>query len=401
MGIGNMMSVLKNASRLPLAPTMAGLFGLVAAILVMATPRALLWTVVSKTGINNVIPSAAPPLGMTAKLLLGSVAFIVVAALAFIIAKVIEKRMGGTARRRGFGADAKTTQQDAAVAPAAKSSAAETSRRRPIIAGQELGAPFMSDEALAEAPINTEFDAQSEFAQPEYTMPSSMQDGFMTEGFVQNDYAPVEALPVAPVPVPVQEEEPLTLGLNSLADSVPFARSVDSFADHHAVKVPVAHAPEPTTPAPTFNPYANREDAYAPVETDNRGFAGTYNTPQPSPEPQYAAPVAVGPFAVEPVPAQVSDYAVPEFAVPTYDHHAPEVEPAAVAPVAHNDHHEEKVSISELVARFEQGMAQLARLTQEERDHAAKQAQPHREGTPIALHEALGRLEKLAGGQRL
>jgi hypothetical protein len=385
-----MKSVLKNASRLPLAPTMAGLFGLVAAILVMATPRALLWTVVSKTGINNVIPSAAPPLGMTAKLMLGSVAFIMVAALAFIIAKVIEKRMGGTARRRGFG-DAKTTQEVAAVNPAA-----ETSRRRPIIAGQELGAPFMSDEALAEAPINTEFDAQPEYTQPEYGTPSSMQDEFMTESSVQNDYAPVEAMPVAPVPAPVQEEEPLTLGLNSLADSVPFARSVDSFADHHAVEMPVAHAPEPTASAPTFNPYANREDAYAPVETDNSGFADTYDTPQPSPEPVYHAPVAV-----EPVSAPVSDYAVPEFAVPTYDHHEPEVEPVAVAFVAHTDQHDEKVSISELVARFEQGMAQLARLTQEERDHAARQAQPHREGTPIALHEALGRLEKLAGGQRL
>jgi hypothetical protein len=395
-----MKSVLKNASRLPLAPTMAGLFGLVAAILVMATPRALLWTVVSKTGINNVIPSAAPPLGMTAKLMLGSVAFIVVAALAFIIAKVIEKRMGGTARRRGFG-DAKTTQEVAAVAPAAKTSAAETSRRRPIIAGQELGAPFMSDEALAEAPINTEFDAQPEYAQPEYATPAYMQDEFMTEGFVQNDYAPVEAMPVeaipdAPVPVPVQEEEPLTLGLNSLADSVPFARSVDSFADHHAVEMPVVHAPEPTVSEPTFNPYANREDAYAPVETDNSGFEDTYDTPQQSPEPVYHAPVAI-----EPVPAPVSDYAVPEFAVPTYDHYEPEVEPAAVASVDHNDQHNEKVSISELVARFEQGMAQLARLTQEERDHAARQAQPHREGTPIALHEALGRLEKLAGGQRL
>jgi hypothetical protein len=370
-----MKSVLKKASGLPLAPTMAGLFGLVAAILVMATPRALLWSVVSKTGINNVIPSAAPPLGMTAKLLLGSVAFVVVAALAFIIAKVTEKRMGGTARRRDFGADMKSAKEDAHAAPAA-----ETSRRRPILAGQELGAPFMSDEALAQAPIHTEFEPQ-----PEYAVPSSMQDGFMTDGFVHNDYAPVEAVQVEPVPVPVQEEEPLTLGLNSLADSVPFTRPVDSFADHQP-EMPAIQTPEPAAYAPTFNPYANREDAYAP-------------------EPSYAEPVQH-----EPMP----EYAVPEFAVPTFDHQEPvveaepvpvAVEPIAIAPVAHNDQHDEKVSISDLVARFEQGMAQLARLTQEERDHAARQAQnqaqPHREGTPIALHEALGRLEKLAGGQRV
>jgi hypothetical protein len=145
-----MAIVLKRASRLPFAPIVAGLFALVAAVLVMATPAWLLETAVDKFGISSVISAAAPPLGMKAKALLALVAaFGTAATLWFslsLLARLSSRKPKAT---RPIAQPVPAVEADVPV----ESEDGSIRRRRPIFADQELGAPFMSPEALSDAPI--------------------------------------------------------------------------------------------------------------------------------------------------------------------------------------------------------------------------------------------------------
>ncbi len=381
-----MKTLLKNASRLPFAPIMAVLFGLVAAILIVATPGGLLGNLVMKTGLTSLIPSAAPPLGMKAKLMLGSIGFVVFSALAFGVAKMVEGRMkGGQSRRRGFGVDMNKV-DEGSQAPVAE----EQARRRPIIAGQELGAPFMSDEALAQAPVAAGFEHQAEhddFGPIEFPQ-------MQTPYTASPEPMPISMAEPAPVTDPFAsvynntahaDEAPLTLDLNNLADDLPFSRPVE---------MPVHSDPEAPVAPVQFNPYADQ------VEDHQYVSAANYEPHDQSAEDEFNArqgQVFEPQFEPAPEPIAVAGHNVHSFEAER------EMQNVTSEAFAEAQEQDEKISISELVSRFEQGMAQLSRLTQEERDHAAAQAQAHvhqNQGTPIALHEALGRLERLAGGQR-
>jgi hypothetical protein len=144
-----MAIVLKRASRLPFAPIVAGLFALAAAVLVMATPGWLLETLVEKTGIASIVSAAAPPLGMKARALLAVLAALGTGLVLWLALVPVARLLD---RKRKPVAAIKPAQS---FEPVADVTAGESLGRvrRPIFADRDLGAPFMSEEALSDAPI--------------------------------------------------------------------------------------------------------------------------------------------------------------------------------------------------------------------------------------------------------
>ncbi len=152
-----MAIVLKRASRLPFAPIVAGLFALSAAVLVMATPGWLLEVLVEKTGIASVLSAAAPPLGMKARALMAILAALGTG-LVFWIGLTPFARLLDRKPKTKFKRDVAPSVDQASDSPVdldSKPVSDDIARRlrRPIFADRELGAPFMSKEALAFAPI--------------------------------------------------------------------------------------------------------------------------------------------------------------------------------------------------------------------------------------------------------
>jgi hypothetical protein len=123
--------------KLPFAPIVSALFGLVAAILVFATPLWLFERAVVASGLPAILPPARPPLGDTARLgsavILGMLTFAALWSLLKIVSRMTKARIIERSQKaRGVRID---------PVPAAP-------HRAPIFAEQELGAPFMSQEAM-------------------------------------------------------------------------------------------------------------------------------------------------------------------------------------------------------------------------------------------------------------
>ncbi len=136
---------LKGIPNLPFAPIVAALFGLVSAILVFATPGWLLERVVGTTGLSAVIAAARPPLGDTARTLIAVVAGLLVGLGLWLVLRIIEKQVHASR----VGAAKRPSVPNAGRESGSPSAVRQKSGRSPIFAGQELGAPLMSDEALA------------------------------------------------------------------------------------------------------------------------------------------------------------------------------------------------------------------------------------------------------------
>ena len=138
-----MVTLARRAQRIPFAPVVALLFGVAAAILVAAVPQWMFEAGVVKSGLPTVLAAAAPPLGLMARLLAIGVAFGAVSFLVWALVATLTKIVEAKARARtpwrdaGYDADMAMTRDDP-LPP-----------RRPIFAPDELGAPLMSDEAIA------------------------------------------------------------------------------------------------------------------------------------------------------------------------------------------------------------------------------------------------------------
>lgn len=183
------MAVRKRVSKLPFAPVVAILFAIAAATLVLAAPVWLLERGVGKVGLASVLPAAAPPLGGTARLLIAMLAA-VGSGLVTLVAMIPLSRRLAPKRR-----------------PAAEPSYRRVEReepgfsRPPIFAGRDLGAPFMSDEALEIAPVRR--DAEPAIAaEPVRDLPA--EDELVLDAAMLAD--PV----VEPAPEPEPEAEPAT-----------------------------------------------------------------------------------------------------------------------------------------------------------------------------------------------
>lgn len=147
-----MAIVLKRVSRLPFAPIVAGLFALAAAVLVMATPAWLLEAAVGRLGIDSVLAAAAPPLGAKARAMLAIVAALGTGAVLWLGLAPMTRLLESKRKSAKFSKKAEAPIAEARVLDAAPE-ASVSSRRRPIFADRELGAPFMSEEALMDAPL--------------------------------------------------------------------------------------------------------------------------------------------------------------------------------------------------------------------------------------------------------
>jgi hypothetical protein len=124
--------------KLPFAPVVGGMFGLVAAFLVMAAPIWLLAKFVVASGLPSILPPATPPLGQTARLLMAMVLGSAVGVSLWALVHFAERfAKRGRAPKP---VKAKGERIGPILAP--------PSRRKPIFAEAELGAPFMSDEAM-------------------------------------------------------------------------------------------------------------------------------------------------------------------------------------------------------------------------------------------------------------
>jgi hypothetical protein len=318
-----MTVVLKRASRLPFAPIVAALFAVAAAVLVMAAPVWILERGVNQIGLSSILPAAAPPLGFKARALLALLALFGTGVVSWALAMPIARILSRPKLRRGFDVQPVKAKPSEGLRDHAQPSVS----RAPIFADRDLGAPFMSDEALALSPMTP---AQAEM----------------------------------PAPAMVEAEEPLTLDMSLLADGLPFG----------SPKAAEAEAPAPYV-AP-FSPYGEtREEA-------QDDFGGV---------PGLELETAFDDYQVDAMPVQDP---VP-YSAPAYD-----AAPAAAAPTQVSipvapPASDGQETIAELIERLEKGLDQLSQ-------HTANAVQAHNvpKATPIALREALGRLERLAAANR-
>jgi hypothetical protein len=140
-----MVTLARRAQRIPFAPVVAVLFGVAAAVLVAAVPQWMFENGVVASGLPAVFAAAAPPLGLVARLLAIAFAFGLVAVLTWVLLAPLTKFLEAKANARtpwrdaGYDAESIVARNDP-LPP-----------RRPIFAPDELGAPLMSDEAIAPA----------------------------------------------------------------------------------------------------------------------------------------------------------------------------------------------------------------------------------------------------------
>jgi ABC-type nickel/cobalt efflux system permease component RcnA len=142
----------KLLDKLPLAPVAAGMFALVAGILVIMTPAWLLTSLVMASGLPALLPAAKPPLGDTAHVLSAFAAALLVGFGLWLAITVFGRLIAARQARSGPKA------RGVVIPPAP----VKPGHRAPIFATQELGAPFMSDEAIAVARKELVLDAPLE-----------------------------------------------------------------------------------------------------------------------------------------------------------------------------------------------------------------------------------------------
>lgn len=138
-----MAKALTFLNRVPIAPVIAAMFAIAAAVLVALTPQPVFERAVASSGLAAVMSIANPPLGLKARLLATLVAAAVTALIALLIGRVIERAIDSPAERSR--PDRRDDEFD--LGPYALSDRTMTPRA-PIFADRELGAPLMSDEAL-------------------------------------------------------------------------------------------------------------------------------------------------------------------------------------------------------------------------------------------------------------
>ena len=135
---------LKNLAKVPFAPVVAAMFGVITLVLILITPGWLFERMVVASGLPSLIAAAQPPLGETARKLsaiAGGLGVFSALWAGLALLRAVIKR-NAPPKARGSRIDA--------AAPVVESPITKR-KRDPIFAERELGAPFMSDEAIAVA----------------------------------------------------------------------------------------------------------------------------------------------------------------------------------------------------------------------------------------------------------
>ncbi len=195
--------MLKQIQRLPFAPVVALMFAGVAAVLVMATPVWLLEQAVWSAGLPDLLPAAAPPLGLKARLLLILAASGGAGCAAFLLAWPFRDR-------------APRVPQVVTVPPLRAEPTAPAAFSRPSVFAPQVDDEPNLPRFLAE-PLAQMRDAPLPIA-------GNDDDELLLDAMMI--VAPVEALDVAAVPVsaPVPEPEPaFVAAVRNIVEDVPQA----------------------------------------------------------------------------------------------------------------------------------------------------------------------------------
>jgi hypothetical protein len=206
----------KRLAKLPFAPIVAAMFGLAAAILVMATPIWLLESAVVRLGLPSVLPPTAPPLGGTARALLTLIAGFGTA-LGLWLAMALFGRL--SARKRATVSAAVVSNEPGQVSKAVPFPARNgaDARRAPIFAEDELGSPLMSAEAIdlrtvleaPEAESSPKHDLAQDEAQRVEDDAASAEDPLLLEQALPPQAQPQETIvALAPEREPAPAPEP-------------------------------------------------------------------------------------------------------------------------------------------------------------------------------------------------
>ena len=126
--------------KIPFAPVVAIAFGIVATVLVLMTPQWLFESGVIASGLPSLLAAAKPPLGSTARTLAAVFAGLAVALPLWAVLATLRKAV-----KRAVPAKARGSRIDAVPAKVQN----PIGQREPIFAQRDLGAPFMSHEAIA------------------------------------------------------------------------------------------------------------------------------------------------------------------------------------------------------------------------------------------------------------
>ena len=131
---------MKTSFKIPFAPVVAIAFGIVATVLVLMTPQWLFERGVIASGLPSLLAAAKPPLGSTARTLAALFAGLAVALPLWAVLATLRKAV-----KRAVPLKARGSRIDAVPAKVQN----PIGQREPIFAQRDLGAPFMSHEAIA------------------------------------------------------------------------------------------------------------------------------------------------------------------------------------------------------------------------------------------------------------
>lgn len=126
-------------NKLPFAPVVGAMFGTVAAILALATPQWLFEQAIARSFLPGLISAATPPLGDKARIMAVIIAAALIGGLVWLITAQAEKLLAANTPIK----PAKPVARGHGIA------FLPDTPPRPLFAEADLGAPFMSDEAVA------------------------------------------------------------------------------------------------------------------------------------------------------------------------------------------------------------------------------------------------------------
>lgn len=323
-------------------PVVAIFTALTVALVIALLPVWRIEAAVGASGLPALLPAAAPPLGMTARVALMLAAATLIAGPLWIGLWLL---LPAKRKRRAAGAEPSVRRADAHP---------DAPPRQPVRATRDLGKPFLDPLD----PVETEIDLPRDLNVP---------------------MAIFDPAAVPPVPAaPAQAVRPLFRPTATPVDEPIVAPvATDAF-----FAPPVATAPEQEVPVPLtlVEPVASVEcPPEAPEAPEPLHFA-----PVAEPEPSVAT-VEPEPFAPEPAEAAEPEIAsapdpVDEPSEPFA--HEPDIAPAEPAPLP---------SLEALLDRLDEGL-QRRRTVEIERQEAAK-------AQSTGLASALGALRRMAGGE--
>ena len=238
--------------RVPLAPVFALMFGSAIAIVIAATPQQMFESAVASSGLGSVLAVAQPPLGLKARLLAVALGFALMAILVWLSVSAVQRLIAGPVARASDGFD-DGFDEELELSAYADSLPPVDAPRRPIFADKELGAPFMSDAALATmaaplAPAMTQDVSKQEDEAPfvlEEPEPVAEPEDSLAE--TEAILAPVLLDPVLAAPLEFAEFD-LPTGVEE-AEALPGESAIDALIRRLEAGLARRAGPPPSGPA--------------------------------------------------------------------------------------------------------------------------------------------------------